>query len=144
MIFRLSTAQAKTMLDAWLNATGVSLDSFILEIRSGTIPANADTAPTGTVLVSITLPADAFSAASSNTCAKLGTWSDPSADATGTGAWWRLRASGDLGTTNTTDRRCDGDVTATGGGGALEVQNTSFAAGQVVTVTNWTFTQPLT
>lgn len=144
MTLRLSPGQRVAMLDAIFNGTGINIDSYILEIRSGAQPATADLAPTGTVLASITLPADSMAAAVSPaaTIAKAGTWQDTSADATGTAGWMRIRASGDAGTTNNTDRRIDGAVTATGGGGELELQNTSVALGQSVTITSATFTQP--
>lgn len=111
MALGLSTAAANALLDAGINTT---FNSGVLEIRDGTRPADADTAPTGTVLVSITLPADCFAAAASGTIVKSGTWQDTSADATGTASWFRMRQSGDLGTTNTTDERIDGDVAASG------------------------------
>ena len=90
----------------------------------------------------MTLPADAMAAASSLTIAKSGTWSDSSADNTGTAAWFRIKRSGDLGTTNSTDKRLDGGVTATGGGGEMELDNTSIAATQPVTVTTYQHTLP--
>lgn len=144
MTLRLSPGQRVAMLDAIFNGTGINIDNYIMEIRSGSQPATADLAPTGTVLASITLPADSMAAASSPaaTIAKSGTWQDSSADATGTAGWFRIRASGDAGTTNNTDRRIDGAVTATGGGGELELQNTSIATTQTVTITSVTFTQP--
>lgn len=142
MTLRISPGMRNAMLDAIFNATGTSVDSYILEIRSGAQPATADLAPTGTVLASITLPADAFGAAATNQVAKAGTWQDASADATGTAGWWRIRASGDAGTTNNADKRYDGAVTATGGGGELELQNTSITTGQTLTITSVTVTQP--
>jgi hypothetical protein len=54
----------------------------------------------------------------------------------------RLRAPGDAGTTNNTDRRIDGVATATGGGGEWEFQNLVFAVGQQITVSSAIFTQP--
>jgi hypothetical protein len=90
----------------------------------------------------MTLPADAMAAASSLAMAKSGTWSDSSADNTGTASWFRIKRSGDLGTTNSTDKRLDGNVTITGGGGDMELDNTSIAAAQPVTVTTFQFTLP--
>src|SRR5690349_3063380 len=112
MTFRQSTAFANQRLDAAFNGgAGDSFDSGVLEYRTGSQPASADTAPSGTVVASITLPADAFAAAAAKAIAKAGTWQDPSADNAGTVGWARLRESGDLGTTNTTDRRLDFAVT---------------------------------
>jgi hypothetical protein len=115
----------------------------VLEIRSGTRPGAAGTAPAGTLLASITLPADAFAAAASpGTITKNGTWQDTSADATGTASWFRMKLSADAGTTNTTDKRMDGDITLTGGGGDMTIDNTSIAAAQSVTVNTFVLTQP--
>jgi hypothetical protein len=140
---RLSTAVRNARGNGWLNGTGTStFDSGVLEIRSGTIPADADTAPTGTVLASITLPADAFAAGSAGVFAKAGTWSDASTDAAGTATWFRFRQSGDLGTTNTTDERVDGTVTATGGGGDITLDNVVIAAAQALTMNSFSFTEP--
>lgn len=82
-------------------------DGGVVEIRSGTQPADADTAPTGTVLATINLNTPSFAAAASKTRLKNGTLQD-AASTTGTAAWFRLATSGDLGTTNTTDQRIDG------------------------------------
>lgn len=142
MTIHLSPGQRNAMLDAIFNGAGINIDSFILEGRSGTRPATPDLAPTGTVLFSITLPADALTAAATQAVSKNGTWQDSSADATGTATWFRIRASGDAGTTNNTDRRIDGDITATGGGGDMELQNTSITVGQSITITTVTISQP--
>jgi hypothetical protein len=69
-----------------------------------------------------------MAAASSGSKAKSGTWQDTSADATGTAAHFRIKDSG------LTTTHLQGTVTATGGGGDMTVDNTSFAAGQAFTV----------
>jgi hypothetical protein len=144
MALGFSTALTVSILDAIGNSgSGQSFwDSAVLEIRSGTRPATADTAPTGTVLASMTLPADAMGATSGHTMTFSGTWSDTSADATGTASWFRIKRSGDSGTTNTTDKRLDGDVGATGSGLDMEINNTSIAITQVVTIANYAHTLP--
>lgn len=141
---RYSPGQAVAMGDACWVSVASNINAFVLEIRSGAQPLTADLAPTGTILASITLPNPAFSATASPgaTTAKAGTWQDLSADATGTAGYFRFRAAGDAGTTNNTDRRIDGAITITGGGGEIELQNLSLAIGQQVTVTTATFTQP--
>ena len=106
----------------------------VLKIRTGAAPANCATADSGTVLATVTLPSDWMAAASGGTKAKSGTWEDTSADATGTAAHFRLYAS------DGTTCHAQGTVTATGGGGDMTVDNTSFAAGQNFTVTTFTLT----
>ena len=118
--------------NAQLNAIETTIGtSPTLEIRSGSPPATTATADSGTVLATISLPSDWLAAASSGSIAKSGTWSDTSADATGTAGHWRIKASG--GTVH-----MQGTCTATGGGGDMTLDNTSIAAGQTVTVTSFT------
>lgn len=134
-----STALRNFMLDSGLQ-TAFDTDG-ILELRTGTRPGSADTAPVGTVIVAITLTSNVWQAAASGAIAKdAGAWVDSSADATGVPTWFRLRRTGDAGTTNTTDRRMDGDVGE--GSGDLSLNNTDINAGQEVEVTQFTVTQP--
>jgi hypothetical protein len=122
--------------------SGINFDSGVLEIRSGAAPG-PNAADGGTLLASITLPADAFGAASTGACAKSGTWEDTSANATGTAAHFRIKQTGDTGgATGTADERIEGTVTGTGGGGDLELDNTSIASGQTVTITSFSVTMP--
>lgn len=132
MTVQLSTGVRNARLDAIETTVGVSA---VLKIRSGAQPATVATADSGTVLATLTLPSDYLAAASGGTKAKSGTWEDASADATGTAAHWRLYAS------DGTTAHAQGSVTATGGGGDLQVDSTSFTAGQSFTVTSWTFTE---
>lgn len=131
MAIQLSVGVRNARLDAIETTIGASA---VLKIRTGVAPATCATADAGTVLATLTLPADYMSAAASGEKAKLGTWEDTSADATGTAAHFRLYES--------TGVTChlQGTVTATGGGGDMTVDNTSFAAGQAFTVTGFTLT----
>ena len=131
MALQLSTAVRNAMLDAIETTTGVSA---VLRIRTGAQPATCATADSGTVLATLTLPSDWMAAAASGSKAKSGTWQDTSADATGTAAHFRIYDSG--GTTC----HIQGTVTATGGGGDLTVDNTSFASGQSFTINSFTLT----
>jgi hypothetical protein len=63
-----------------------------LEVRSGVPPANAAAADTGTVLATLTLPADWMNAAASASKTLAGSWQDASADATGLGGHFRIKA----------------------------------------------------
>ena len=131
MTVQLSVAVRNARLDAIETTVGASA---ILKIRSGAQPTNCATADSGTVLATLSLPSDYMAAASSGSKAKNGTWEDTSADATGTAAHWRLYAS------DGTTCHAQGSVTATGGGGDMTVDNTSFASGQAFTVTGFTLT----
>lgn len=131
MALQLSTAVRNGRLDAIETTIGTSA---IMRIRTGTAPVDCATADSGTVLATLNLPSDWLAAASGGSKAKAGTWQDASADATGTAAHFRIYDSG--GSTC----HLQGSVTTTGGGGDLEVQNTSFASGQQVTITGFTLT----
>jgi len=65
---------------------------------------------------------------------KLGTWSG-TADATGSAGHYRLK--------NNADTVCheQGSVTATSGGGDLELDNVSIAAGQTITINTWAYVE---
>lgn len=104
-----------------------------LEIRSGSAPANCAAADSGTVLATITLPSDWMAAASSGSKAIAGTWQDASADATGTAGHFRIKAS--------TTCHIQGTVTGTGGGGDMELNNTSIAVGQQVNITGFSLAE---
>jgi hypothetical protein len=142
MTLAISTGLANALLDGQFNAGAGAgaFDSGVLEIRTGAAPG-PDAAPTGTLLVSITLPADAFAAATGKHVAKAGTWSNTAA-AAGTAAHFRMKTSGDGGGSSTTDKRIEGTVTATGGGGDATVDNTNIASGQTVTVNSFQLNFP--
>ena len=131
MALQYSVTVRNAQLDAFETAIGTSA---VLKIRTGSPPATCATADSGTVLATCSLPSDWMAAASSGSKAKSGTWEDTSADATGTAAHWRLYAS------DGTTCHAQGTVTATGGGGDMTVDNTSFASGQAFTVTAFTIT----
>ena len=123
------------------NARADSVESTIgtaavLKLRTGAAPANCAAADSGTVVSTITLPSDWMAAAASGAKAKSGTWQDASADAAGTVAHFRLYAS------DGTTCHLQGTVTATGGGGDLQLDNVSVASGQTITITSFGWTEP--
>ena len=131
MAVQLST----TVRNAELNAIETSIGATaVLKIRSGAQPADVATADSGTVLATLTLPSDWLAAAASGAKAKAGTWSDTSADATGTAAHFRVYAS------DGTTQHIQGSVTITGGGGDMTLDSLSVTAAQTVTITGFTLT----
>lgn len=131
MAIQLSIAARNARLDAIETTAGTAA---LLRIYSGSAPADCATAASGTLLAEASLPSDWMTAASAGAKAKTGTWSDSSANNTGTAAHFRLYDSG--GTTC----HMQGTVTATGGGGDMTVDSTSFTAGQVFTISTFTLT----
>jgi hypothetical protein len=131
MALQLSVSARNAQLDALETATGTSA---ILKIRTGAQPATCATADSGTVLATLNLPSDWLAAAGSGSKAKTGTWSDTSADATGTAAHFRIYAS------DGSTCHFQGSVTATGGGGDMTLDTTSIVAAGTVTITAFTLT----
>lgn len=129
MAFQFSVAARNAAIDAIETAIGTAAT---LEIRSGTVPANAAAADSGTVLATISLPADWLTAASNGSKTLLGTWSDTSADAAGTAGHFRIKAAGTC--------HIQGTITATGGGGDMTLDNTSIGTGQQISITAFTLT----
>lgn len=104
----------------------------VLELRTGDKPG-AESAATGTILVSITSPATPWAAAASGQKTKQGTWS-ATASATGVIGHYRFRNAADT-------RREEGSVTVTGGGGDATVNDVTVGTvGMTVTVTTFTKT----
>jgi hypothetical protein len=125
--FQFSDAARNAALDAVETAAGTAPT---LEIRTGAAPANCAAADSGTVLATMSLPSDWMAAASGGSKAKLGTWQDAAADATGTAGHFRIKQGATC--------HIQGSVTATGGGGDMTLDNTSIATGQTVTINTFT------
>lgn len=124
-----------TVRNAWLDNIETTIGtSAILRIRTGAAPANCGTADAGTILAEMTLPSDWLAAAASGSKALSGTWQDASANASGTAAHFRIYDSSGA------TCHIQGTVTATSGGGDIELQNTSINSGQSVTITAFTLT----
>lgn len=131
MTLKLSTSVKNGELNSFETTIGASP---IIKIRTGSVPASITDPDTGTVLSTINLPSDWLTAASNGSISKNGTWEDSSADANGTAGYFRLYAS------DGTTVHMQGTVTVTGGGGDLELDNTSINATQKVTITTFTIT----
>lgn len=128
MAIQVSATVQNAMLDAIETSIGTTA---VMKIFTGAIPANTGTANSGTELFTETLPSDWLAAAASNSKAKSGTW-QAAAIATGTAGYYRIYAS------DGTTCHWQGTVTATGGGGDMELVNTSIATGQTITVSTFT------
>jgi hypothetical protein len=135
MAVQLSTSVRNAMLDAVESHVGASA---VLKIRTGPQPATCATADSGVVLVAASLPADWMSAASGGSKALAGSWSDTSADTSGTAGHWRLYAS------DGTTCHAQGAVGYTGAASDLTLAQDSAAivGGQAVTISSFTLTMP--
>ena len=132
MTIQLSDVVRNARLDAIEVAIGASA---VLKLRVGAPPANVAAADSGAVLATINLPSDWMLAAAAGVKNMSGTWSDASADAAGIAGHYRIYATG--GTT----QHLQGTVTAIGGGGDMELDNTNLAAGQQFSVTSYQLTE---
>lgn len=131
MALQLSVTMRNNQANQFESTIGTSAK---LQIRAGAPPADCATADSGTLLCEITLPSDWATAASAGAIAKNGTWQG-TATAGGTAGHFRIKDS----TGATT--HAQGTVTATSGGGDMELNNTSIANTQVVTVSSFSYTR---
>lgn len=130
MTIKLSVTVRNARIGAIETAIGASA---VLKIRTGAPPTNIADADTGTVLASFTLPADYLGAASNGAVALAGTWQTTGV-AAGVAGHYRIYATGGV------TQHMQGTVTATGGGGDLELDNTNIAVDQTVTITTFGLT----
>lgn len=121
--------------NAAVDAITALLNGGHIEIRTGAQPAGPGAAATGTLLGTLTLSATAFGTASGGTATANAITGDTSADASGTAGWFRGYTSASAGV-------IDGAITATGGGGDMELDNTGIVAGGTIDVSSWTITMP--
>lgn len=131
MAIQLSTTLRNARANQYETTIGASPK---LQIRTGSPPANCAASDSGTLLCELTLPSDWMTAASSGAVSLNGSWTGTGA-AAGTAGHYRLKDSG--GST------CheQGTVTATSGGGDLELTTTTVAVSSPVSVTTWTRTE---
>lgn len=124
---------------AIVTALGALANTGKLRIYSSD-SADPDASPAGTLLAELTFNATAFQAGTDDgTNASIvanALTQDSNADATGTAAHWRAYQSN--GTTPITK----GTVSGVGGGGELQLNNTSIVAGGIVSVSSCTWRMP--
>jgi len=131
MTIQLSTPVRNARLDAIATAVGTSAQ---LIIYTGTQPASCAEAATGTVLATMELPSSWMLAAASGSKSKTGTWTDLSADATGTAGYFRIYDS------LLTTCGIQGAITVTGGAGDMTLDNISIVEGQTITISSFVLT----
>jgi hypothetical protein len=131
MAFKLSVTARNATLQALEDHVG---NNAILTISTGTPPLNCAAANTGTVLASMTLPDDWLGEPSNGNVNLSGSWQDLSADASGTAGHFRL--FNNAGTTC----HMQGNITATGLGGDMQLDNTNIAVGQQINITSFSIT----
>ena len=149
MTVRLST-QLRTNL-AGTTGFAATFANGVIDIYSGTQPASADAAITGTLLGRVTLNSGAFTAgtatngltfaaASGGAVSKSGVWSFVGV-AAGTAGWFRLKGNAlDNDALSTTLPRLDGSIAVSGAD--MNLSNIVIAIGAPNTIDSFVYTQP--
>jgi hypothetical protein len=134
-VVHLSTAAQNAAAKAVGDLVDADAGAGKLLIYAGTIPTNANTSiGAQTLLATVDLATTAYGSPSTGTI----TGTDPAsvnAVATGTASFFRQ-------TDNSGDVVMDGDVTATGGGGTMQLSSVSIVSGGAVDITALTITMP--
>ena len=134
-IIRFVTAVKKSALDTIKTAIDAGSGAGTIKIYTGTQPTSpADAITTQTLLGTLTF-SDPCGTSASGTLTMSAITQDSAADATGTATWARIADS-------TGATVCDVDVTATGGGGTLQFNTTSFVIGGPILISAFTITVP--
>lgn len=126
--------------NAIVNAVTATIDADAgagtLKIYTSPRPATPNDAPTGTLLATLTLADPSFAAAASGSADLDATPTlTTTAVASGTAFWFRVAD-------NSGDAVLDGSITATGGGGDLEMNSVVISSGATVNITAGTMTEP--
>lgn len=134
-IIRFVTAVKNSALDTIKTAIDAGSGAGTIKIYTGTQPTSpADAITTQTLLGTLTF-SDPCGTSASGTLTMSAITQDSAADATGTATWARIADS-------TGATVCDIDVTATGGGGTLQFNTTSFVIGGPILISAFTITVP--
>jgi len=149
MTLRLST-KLRTNL-AGTTGFAATFANGIIEIRTGTQPATADSAVTGTLLGTVTLNSGAFTpgvatngltfaTAADGAVSKSGVWSFNGV-ANGTAGWFRLKGNAaDADLLGTGDPRLDGSIAVSGAD--MNLSNISISVSRPTTVDSFVWSQP--
>jgi hypothetical protein len=141
MATRISTAARNAMCDALVDLLDGGSGPGVIRVYTGAQPAGPGSAPTGTLLAEFTLSDPAFGSAAVGVATLDVTPALTDVGlADGTAGWFRAldsteAAGSGLGV-------LDGSVTATGGGGQLELNTVTISTGVDVEITAGTVTVP--
>lgn len=139
MATRLSAATRNASCDAIVDRVDAGPAAGTIDVRTGAQPATPDDVPTGTLLLTFTLADPGFGTAGAVTTGVASIAGAPRTTvglAAGTAGWFRAKDS-------TGAAAFDGSVTATGGGGQLELDSTTISVDLTVNITGGTMTVPV-
>jgi len=136
MTIRLPVASRSAAADAVADLIDAGAGSGLLRVYTGSQPASADIAATGTLLAVFTLNDPAFGAAAAGTATlSVAPALSTTGVAAGDAGWFRIIDS-------TGATVLDGSVTASGGGGDLIVSTITVSIGLTLQLTSGTITMP--
>lgn len=133
---RLATASRNAAVDAVALLFDAGAGVGTIKIYSGTQPSTPNDTATGTLLATVNLADPSTGSSTNGVRTLLSVPLSGTGVATGTAGWARWADS-------TGAAVMDGVVTATGGGGQIELSTTSISTGVTVQITSGTITQPL-
>ncbi len=141
MAVRINTAARNALANAIATLVDGGSSAGRLRVYTGSQPAGPGTAPSGTLLLEVTLNDPSFGSASSGTitAAQSPALSGTGA-AAGTAGWFRVLDSTEAAGSRLWVR--DGSVSAPGGGGDLQLSTTTISNGLAVSITSLTVTMP--
>lgn len=132
MATRVADAARNAAANAVVDLSDAGAGAGTIKVYTGSQPADADDAESGTLLATFTLNDPAFDAAASGAAAlDVSPAISTTAGATGTAGWFRLEDSTGA---NILDGAC-GE-----GSGELDLDNTDINSGQTVTINSLTVT----
>jgi hypothetical protein len=133
MAFRIPTSVRNAACDAIVDLLDAGAGAATIEVRSGSQPATANDAATGTLLATFTLADPAFGAASSGVANLASTPRTTTGAAAGTAGWFRAKDSSG----NTV---FDGSVGTSGAD--MNLNTLTISVGVSVELTSGTVTMP--
>ena len=134
-IIRFVNTVKNSALDTVKAAIDAGAGAGTIKVYTGTQPTTAADAIVAQVLLGTLTFSDPCGTSASGTLTMSAITQDSAADATGTATWARIADS-------TGATVCDVDVTATGGGGTLQFNTTSFVIGGPILISAFTITVP--
>lgn len=134
-IIRFVNTVKNSALDTVKAAIDAGAGAGTIKVYTGTQPTTAADAIVAQVLLGTLTFSDPCGTSASGTLTMSAITQDSAADATGTATWARIADS-------TGATVCDVDVTATGGGGTLQFNTTSFVIGGPILISEFTITVP--
>lgn len=133
MATRISTNARNASVNAVAALADAGAGAAVVRIYSGSQPASAQDAPSGTLLITFTLSDPSFGAGSSGTITALSMPKSANAVATDTAGWGRLLDSNGNGV-------FDGGVNTSGA--EFTISSTSIINGSPYNLTGLSYTQP--